>query len=353
MIKSDLKKRDGELINNWYIACLSHELKSKKPLRRVIYDVPIVLFRNESKIVALIDKCLHRQVPLSEGNIDGCNIKCPYHGWTFDGNGEVCDIPSEGPEFLQGQSKRKIQSYIAIEQDECIWVWMGKSEPTSLLPPWRFPEITIPQWSHYIMVTDFENEVVNLAENFMDVPHTVYVHKGWFRNESFKKVAMNVKTYDGTVLVTYDQPDDNIAKYLKPLINPKNEPMKHTDHYFFPNITRVDYQFGENYKYIINSQCTPVSTMKSRVYTYIAYKLPFFGKILKPFIHYYTRIVIEQDVDIMEIQSRNLKVENNGKYQSTPADDLHIQIEKIRKLGIEGDMELYNLKSDKTTDIWI
>ncbi len=33
------------------------------------------------------------------------------------------------------------------------------------------------------MITDFPNEVTNLAENFMDVPHTVYVHRGWFRDE--------------------------------------------------------------------------------------------------------------------------------------------------------------------------
>lgn len=348
-----LRQRDGEIINNWYIACLSSELKDNSIIRRVIYDTPIAIYRSHGVLSALSDKCLHRHVPLSEGYLENGQIRCPYHGWRYDKNGELTDIPSEGNEFVKNKSKRCLNKFPIIEKDECIWIWMGEGEPRQLIPPWNFPEINNKSWVHYFMVTDFENEVTNLVENFMDVPHTVYVHKGWFRNKTFTKVPMNVKSFDGSVLVTYDQPDDGIGVFIKPLLNPKNEPMEHTDHFFYPNITRVDYRFGENYQYIINSQCTPVSTLNSRVYTYIAYKLPFIGPMIKPFISFYTRQVINQDVEIMKTQAMNLKIENKQNFQSTPADELHLQIERIRRLGVGGNDELWNIKKDVTTDIWI
>lgn len=348
-----LRNRDGDLVNNWYIACLSSELKENCLIRRVIYDTPIVLFRSNGVISALVDKCLHRHVPLSEGFIENGEVRCPYHGWKFNSQGELTEIPSEGDTFLANKIKRCVKKFFIEEKDECIWIWMGEDKPSSPKPTWDFPEINNKKWAHYFMVTDFENEVTNLVENFMDVPHTVYVHKGWFRNKTFTKVPMNVKTFDGSVLVNYDQPNDGIGVLIKPLLNPKNEPMEHTDHFFYPNITRVDYRFGENYQYIINSQCTPVSTMNSRVYTYIGYKLPIIGKLIKPFIHFYTRKVINQDVDIMRIQSMNLKNDNRQNFQSTPADELHLQIERLRKMGESGNQELWNVTKDVTTDIWI
>jgi hypothetical protein len=96
----------------------------------------------------------------------------------------------------------------------------------------------------------------------MDVPHTVYVHKGWFRNKAMKKVPMSVETKNARVLVTYKQESDKIGGFFHWLLNPKRKPMKHTDEYIYPNLTRVDYTFGEDYGFIINSQNTPVSTLK-------------------------------------------------------------------------------------------
>jgi hypothetical protein len=50
--------------------------------------------------------------------------------------------------------------------------------------------------------------------------------------------------------------------------------MVHTDKYYIPNITRVDYSFGAS-GFVITSQCTPVSATDTWVYTAISYRLPF------------------------------------------------------------------------------
>ncbi len=350
---SPLQERDGNLIHHWYIACLSSELKSQGPLERVIYDTKLVLFRDQNaRAVCLLNQCLHRGAELSKGEVIKGQLHCPYHGWVYEKNGEVVQVPSEGP--IQVKGKRCQKSFKTLERDGVVWIYFGDESKMTLTDPWHFPEYNNSEWTHYFMVTDFNNEVTNLVENFMDVPHTVYVHKGWFRNKSLMKSPISVETKEGGVLVTYHQDKDNIGVLIKPLLNPLNEPMKHTDHFIFPNTTRVDYSFGKNYKYIINSSCTPVSSMKTRVYTYIAYKIPVIGSLLKPFIHFYTRRVIEQDVWIMDVQGRNLNPNHMpAKFMSTPADEPHLQIERLRQLGIQGDDRLMSVTKNEKVDIYI
>ncbi len=349
---SNLRQRDGKLIENWYIACKSEELSSSKPIKRTIYDVELVLFRNElGTVSALEDRCLHRYAQLSQGEVRNGQLVCPYHSWTYNADGVVCRVPSEGDQQVRG--KRCARSFPCVEKEGAIWVWMGEGEATDSPNIWSWPFYKEKGWVSYIMVTDFNNEVTNLVENFMDVPHTVSVHKGWFRNESQKKVPFTTETKDAQVLVTYDQPDDSIGVLIKPLLNPSSAPMEHTDCFIFPNITRVDYKFGPRFQYVINSQCTPVSSFKSRVYTYIAYKIPVVGPILKPFIEYYTRQVIEQDVWIMDVQRANLSEDEEPRFQSTPADEPHMQIERLRSWGIKGDEQVFTHTKKVDGVMWI
>lgn len=348
---SRLKERDGHLIENWYIACKSEEL-AKKPLALTLYDENLVLFRDlNNKPVALPNRCLHRYAKLSEGEVINGELVCPYHSWTYNNEGMVSRVPSEGDKQLKG--KRCLKSLPCHEKEGVIWVWMGKGEPTDISSIWSWPHYQEKGWVSYIMVTDFNNEVTNLVENFMDVPHTVSVHKGWFRNEALKKVPIVTETSKGQVLVTYEQPEDSIGVLIKPLLNPSGAPMIHTDCFIFPNITKVDYSFGPHSQYVINSQCTPISAFKSRVYTYIGYKIPFVGPILKPFIQFYTRQVIEQDVWIMDVQRANLNEDEEPRFQSTPADEPHLQIERLRSLGVKGDASVFEVQKRVEGEIWI
>jgi phenylpropionate dioxygenase-like ring-hydroxylating dioxygenase large terminal subunit len=348
-----LIERDGKLRENWYVLCLSSELK-KKPLSRQIYDKHYVVFRDSKKQArVLLDRCLHRHTLLSMGGeVRGDHIVCPYHGWEYDGEGKVKNIPSEGDELLKNRNYC-LKGLKAVEQDGAIWVWTGDQTPDSERPPWRFPHFDNKNWYHYFMITDFDNEVTNLAENFMDVPHTVFVHKGWFRDPEDQKIPMTVETKNGRVLVTYDQVDDKLSPVARWILNPKGKPMFHTDCFIFPNITRVDYLFGKN-GFIINSQITPISTLKSRVYTYISYSL---GKVknqlFAPIIRFYTRQVINQDVDIMHNQSISLKRDPICRFHSTPADEVHLGIERLRHTGIKNSEKINTIKTSKEVEFWV
>lgn len=351
--------RCGALKDFWYVACLSGELTTKKPLSRTFFGTNVVLFRDErGRPAALRDRCLHRNARLSAGAVFDGRLGCPYHGWVYDGTGAVVEVPSLGPsqcgESLDAQGHARaglqvrpcdlgrVQRFDTLEQDGLVYVFMGGEAKRARAPAFRVPHQGEPGWTVYFMVTRFPNGVTNLVENFMDVPHTVFVHEGWFRKKAQKKVPASVKRSEGSVLVTYKQDQDTVTG-LGRLFNPKGLPMVHTDHYFSPNITRVDYLWGERSGLVINSQVTPIGPTESLVYTAISYRLPYdlpgslVGHALEPVVKWYTTQVITQDVEVMRVQREGLvNGPGGGVFTGTEADLLHADIEAYRRWLREG-----------------
>jgi phenylpropionate dioxygenase-like ring-hydroxylating dioxygenase large terminal subunit len=349
--------RCGALKDVWYVACLSTELTAKTPRSRTILGTPVVLFRDSSgRPAALLDRCLHRNARLSAGATFDGKLGCPYHGWVYDETGACVEIPSLGPSQRgsllgddghahEGLSLRpcdvgRVRRFPTREQDGLVFVLMSGDEATARQPPHRVPHWNERGWTSYFMVTRFPNGVTNLVENFMDVPHTVFVHKGWFRNQRRTQVPATVERTSTSVLVTYEQAQDELtgAGFL---LNPTGEPMVHTDHFLAPNVTRVDYLWGSRSGYVISSQVTPIGPLDSLVYTSIAYRLPFdvpgnlVARALRRFMFWYTTQVIGQDVDIMRVQREGFAA-GPLSFQSTEADLLHADIEAVRAWLREG-----------------
>lgn len=332
-----LKECDGDLINHWYILALEKEVPAGRPIKRSLYDVPYVLFRDEKgQVAVLLDRCLHRGAQLSLGTVDQGQVRCPYHGWKFNSEGQVTEVPSDGPTSAGDSPNSKmgcVHKVPVCVQDGCVWIWPGDIAQATAAPEWRFPDYGKSSTMQYFMITDFDNEVTHLVQNFMDVPHTVFVHAGWFRQRSLLKVPVQVAVNAGRVKVTYNQPNDSIG-FTEKILNPGGEAMLHTDEYIFPNLTRVDYKFGKKF-FIINSQCSPISRYQTRVYTWIAYDVGWISRLLKPLMRFYTRKVITQDVEIMKNQGDNLKFFGEVEFKSTQADELHLAIDRMRTQGVK------------------
>ena len=318
----------GTLNESWYVAALSSQVTSKKPFASTVLEEPVVLFRDASgRPAALLDRCLHRNAALSEGDLfDGC-IGCPYHGWTYDASGECVAVPSEGPS--EPRVSRRVERFPCVEQDGLVWVWMGDPDLATTKEPYRFAHHGETGWSTYYMLTHFDGDVTDLVENFMDVPHTAFVHAGWFRRAQAKRAEAAVERTTDSVLVEYFQPDDSIG-FTKWLLNPDGKPMTHTDRFFMPNVTRVDYMWGERRGFVISSQITPVTPTRALVYTAITFRFGAFNPIARLFLPAYTRIVINQDVRIMANQTRNIGRFTGRRFHSTEADAIHEAIESLR-----------------------
>ncbi|MCA2976686.1 MAG: aromatic ring-hydroxylating dioxygenase subunit alpha [Myxococcaceae bacterium] len=341
--------RCGALKDYWYVACLSSELGAGRPLARTVFGTPLVLFRDAAGApAALFDRCLHRNAALSRGDVFDGKLGCPYHGWVYDASGACVEIPSLGPsqqgaavDAEAGLARRpcdvgRVRRFATLEHDGLVFVFMGEDVTAARRPPFRVPRRGEPGWTTYFMVTRFPNGVTNLVENFMDVPHTVFVHRGWFRTRKTKQVPATVARRSGEVLVTYEQQQDELTG-AGVLMNPTGEPMQHTDHFIAPNVTRVDYLWGARSGYVISSQVTPVGPLESVVYTSISYRLPWdlpgapLARALRRLMRWYTTQVIGQDVDIMRVQRQGLTSAPGGlQFTSTEADLLHADIEALR-----------------------
>src|SRR3546814_286058 len=82
--------------NQWYVAAFSREVQSGSPLRRVLLDTPVLLYRTEAgQPVALYDRCPHRGAPLSNGKQIGDDIQCGYHGISYGRDGRCTHVPSQ------------------------------------------------------------------------------------------------------------------------------------------------------------------------------------------------------------------------------------------------------------------
>lgn len=329
-----LRDSCGLLRDYWYVACKADELQ-RRPIGRLILGEKLVLYRDPSGVaVAFRDRCLHRNAMLSEGTLrNGC-LECPYHGWTYDRSGSVIEIPSAraGAEL----PKKQLLAFPTREQDGLVWVYMGEASESERVEPFRMPHHDEPGWKSYYMVTEFHNDVTNCVENFMDVPHTVTVHATWFRSRAGAPIRATVERTDDSVLVTYHQERDQIGLTTY-ILNPTREPVTHTDKFYMPNVTRVDYDFGAKRSFIITSQCTPETATRTRVYTAITFRLG--GRILnrlgRVLLPPYTRKVIQQDVEIMANQGESLR-RYGSEFLNAEADLLHRYIESLREWAARG-----------------
>jgi phenylpropionate dioxygenase-like ring-hydroxylating dioxygenase large terminal subunit len=81
--------------NAWYVASWSQVLGDRKLLGVSILDERIVIWRSGTRLTALEDRCVHRLAPLSLGRCEGDNLRCQYHGFLYNADGKVIEVPGQ------------------------------------------------------------------------------------------------------------------------------------------------------------------------------------------------------------------------------------------------------------------
>ncbi len=115
---------------HWLPACMSEEVAEKdgKPVRTRLLGEDLVVFRDsDGKLGCLAERCRHRGASLAFGRNEQCGLRCLYHGWKFDVNGNVLEMPSE-PDASKIRHTVKQKSYPVREGGGFVWVWMGAAD---------------------------------------------------------------------------------------------------------------------------------------------------------------------------------------------------------------------------------
>jgi len=310
----------------WYIAAESSELKQGLVAVEP-FGEPIVLFRDErGQIAALEDRCSHRNMPLSAGAVvSGC-VTCPYHGWTFDGAGRCLQIPSLGSRAKL--PNHGVRAYPVREHDGYVWVYPGESIPEGA--PFQFPYFGQKGWTSFRMRTRFQAGVEACLENFLDCPHTVYVHGGWFRNHDTRQLSATVRSSAECVEVEFR--GEPITKSLvSKLFFPNGRELRHTDRFLMPNISRVDYDFGPDRHFIITSQCTPVNEDETDVHTVITFRFGRIAPLVRLLLQPICRQIIRQDVDVLRVQTAQVRRFGGPQFCHVETDLLGLKIQSMRR----------------------
>ena len=131
----------GQLMRrHWIAACLSEEVTEPDgaPVRSRLLGEDLVIFRDTDGRLGVLDEyCPHRRVSLALGRNEECGLRCLYHGWKMDVEGNVLEMASEPPESGFAE-KVKHKAYPVREWGGLVWTYMGPAETMPEFEPPAF-----------------------------------------------------------------------------------------------------------------------------------------------------------------------------------------------------------------------
>ena len=154
------------------------------PVRAQYCGESYALFRDSDGRLGLFDElCPHRGTSLVLGRNEDCGIRCLYHGWKFDVDGNLLDTPNYDSSNFR--AKFKARTYPVREAGGLIWGYFGPTEKMPDLPDYGF--IDAPEPNRHIERIDIKCNYLQLLEGGMDSSHVGILHAdqarpGWFKD---------------------------------------------------------------------------------------------------------------------------------------------------------------------------
>jgi phenylpropionate dioxygenase-like ring-hydroxylating dioxygenase large terminal subunit len=181
-------RRVGINFNCWYMIAKSSEIQAR-PVKREIWKQPVVLFRTrQGEVRALEDRCAHRLVKLSHGQVKDDTIECAYHGWQYDGAGRCVHIPHLGSRT--NLPNCEVRSFPIIEKHGFAWIFPGNAASSDTKAPMAMNE-----WDDLNEISSFVTlrtraHFSYLIENLMDMYHgSLHAQYQVWTAESLKEVV--------------------------------------------------------------------------------------------------------------------------------------------------------------------
>lgn len=191
----------------WHMVALAKDIRGSTVRKVMLCNTPIALFRSASGIAALIDRCPHRNYPLSEGRVENGTLSCPYHGWRFAADGRCVEVPG-CPSAALPQAKLDAQPLRVIERAGAVFVSLSDAAPDEPTLP---PDFDNPELDHFWWQQGtWQGRAFDAIENVMDPFHTGHLHHGFIRRRDRRLPVRLVVTSHGDgieMAIEQDAPD--------------------------------------------------------------------------------------------------------------------------------------------------
>jgi phthalate 4,5-dioxygenase len=180
----------GDLFRRYWVpALLAEELPEDDcpPVRVKILSERLIAFRDSEGRYGLIDEfCAHRGASLWFGRVEAGGIRCAYHGWKYDVDGQCTEVPSE-PENSNFCSKVKLTAYPLVKVGDILWTYLGDPANRPELPQFEFAHV--PAEQTFASKRWQESNWLQALEGGIDSSHVSWLHSGGLKNDPLFKGA--------------------------------------------------------------------------------------------------------------------------------------------------------------------
>ncbi|WP_221297067.1 Rieske 2Fe-2S domain-containing protein [Prescottella equi] len=162
----------------WHCIGLIRDFTDGKPHPIHAFGTKLVVFADSEGDLKVLDAyCRHMGGDLSQGEIKGDSVACPFHDWRWNGKGRCTDIPYA----RRVPPLAKTRAWTTMEKDGLLFVW---HDPEGNQPPAEvtIPEMTAPgeEWTDWVwkQIT-IDTNCREIIDNVVDMAHFFYVHYGF------------------------------------------------------------------------------------------------------------------------------------------------------------------------------
>ena len=184
----------------WYPVEYDDRVRRGQVVEVRFWGRSIALYRgSDGRLRALENRCAHRQLPLSLGDVTGCALTCAYHGWSYRDDGRLSEIPHE----LFGQSMPAVRlgTYPVRVRYGLIWLFPGNPALAERRAIPEIPELEGPdRWAYVPIDFTWRAHHSMVMDNLCDLTHA-YLHR---RFPSFRA---------GRLLSCESEPDRVVMRY--------------------------------------------------------------------------------------------------------------------------------------------
>ena len=306
-----LNTKQKVLRDFWYATVPTHKLADgPKPFRLLGQDV-VLFLDGEGAPAALEDRCCHRTAKLSKGWMKGGNIVCGYHGWEYDRDGKLVNIP-QFP-FEQAVPDARAKSFHARDRYGYVWVCLG--EPLQDIP--HQPQEGDPGFRRIHQFDDRWNcSALRIMENSFDNAHFAFVHKATFgdinqpKPEKYEITETDYGFVAETIVTVRNPP-------MAARITGTSEPYtkrKMRNHWYMPFCRTMDMEYPSGLRHIIFNSATPIDDGAIQLIQ-ILFRNDREEDCSTDELRAWDRAIIEEDRDILESTDPDAVVDMSRKVE--------------------------------------
>lgn len=294
----------------WFPLLPERDLRVR-PMAIRLLGVPLVLFRGANGVPAVLeDRCPHRLVPLSLGNVERGVLRCAYHGWTFNSQGTCTDVPSLPRN--RRVPKACVPGYRVQVKHGTIWATLSDQPYDTEPRGWLDGDEDAS-----LHTVDIACDYVRILENLVDNAHAAFVHRGYLRSYPNHSVrAVLEETATGLRVETHGEKARRsiLFSMWRRIAATHDFDVLHVEEYLEPSGARVEYMDrARRLRIAVQFMCVPQDDYATRLMYRCLVRTPMMSGPLRRVLALNVGRLMAQDRVLLEAEAAAARSDGQAK----------------------------------------